>query len=90
MLAVTNTSYSFADASNKAFISHATLDKNFVNLLVALLEFHYVEAWCSLTNLQPGDPFREEIANAIRRANVLLVHLGVNPPRLIPATSRGM
>jgi len=62
----------------KVFISHSSEDKYFVNLLVALLEFHYIETWCSLTNLHPGTKFPGEIENALKTSDYMLVIVSKN------------
>ncbi|MCK5059303.1 MAG: toll/interleukin-1 receptor domain-containing protein [Candidatus Aminicenantes bacterium] len=62
----------------KVFISHSSEDKYFVNLLVALLDFHYIETWCSLTNLHPGTKFPGEIENALKTSDYMLVVVSEN------------
>lgn len=62
----------------KVFISHAGEDKYFVNLLAALLEFHYIDAWCSISDLKPGDQFPDEIEEALNNADSLLVVISKN------------
>ena len=57
----------------KIFVSHSTEDRYFVNLLVALLEFHGLETCCSLSHLQAGTQSRKEIESALRDADFLIV-----------------
>ena len=57
----------------KIFVSHSSADHYFVSLLLRLLEFHYLDAWCSLSDIQPGRQFPTEIDQGIRNSNILLV-----------------
>jgi len=53
------------------FISHSTKDKYFVNLLVALLEFHHIYAWYHKYDLQGGEKYRQEIQEALDNTDIL-------------------
>jgi hypothetical protein len=55
------------------FISHASKDRYFVNLLVALLKFHEVKAWCSDYEVEPGIRFRTLIQEGLQNAESLIV-----------------
>jgi hypothetical protein len=58
---------------NSAFISHASKDRYFVNLLVALLKFHEVQTWWSEYNIEPGTRFRALIDDGLVNAESLIV-----------------
>ena len=58
---------------NSAFISHASGDRYFVNLLVALLKFHEVRTWWSEYNIEPGTRFRVVIDDGLENAESLIV-----------------
>lgn len=57
----------------KIFISYSSKDNNFVSLLQRLLQFHYVDVWCGISDIHPGAQFPLEIERAIKDANTLLV-----------------
>lgn len=65
----------------KIFVSHSSDDHYFVSLLVKLLQYHYLDAWCSLSDIQPGTLFPTEIDHAIKDANILLVVTSANTTR---------
>jgi len=55
------------------FISHSSQDRYFVNLLVALLEYHGIRTWCSNEDIQGSRQYRDEINNALNKAESLIV-----------------
>lgn len=57
----------------KAFISYSSKDHNFVSLLQRLLQFHYIDVWCGISDIPPGTQFPAEIERAVKDANILLV-----------------
>jgi TIR domain len=58
---------------NSVFISHASKDRYFVNLLVALLKFHEVKTWWSDYDIEPGTRFRTLIQEGLHHAESLIV-----------------
>src|ERR1051325_5485112 len=60
------------------FISHSSKDAYFVSLLVALLDYHCIPAWCSTRNVSPGARFRPEIGAGLRKADSLIVIVSKN------------
>ena len=57
----------------RVFVSHSSSDTYFVNLLMEILDFHGVRAWCSSRDIAPGRKFRDEIDTWLRKAEILLV-----------------
>ncbi len=57
----------------KVFISYSSKDFYFVSLLQELLKYHYIDVWCSTSDIQPGTQFPAGIEQAIKDANLLLV-----------------
>lgn len=57
----------------KVFISYSSKDYYFVSLLQELLKFHYIDVWCSASDIQPGTQFPAGIEQAIKDASLLLV-----------------
>ncbi|MBN2103770.1 toll/interleukin-1 receptor domain-containing protein [bacterium] len=55
------------------FISHSSDDRYFVNLLVALLEYHGVKTWCSTDDIKGSHQYRDEIDRALEKAESLIV-----------------
>jgi hypothetical protein len=55
------------------FISHSSQDRYFVNLLVALLEYHGIRTWDSNEDIQGSRQYREEIDKALQQAESLIV-----------------
>jgi hypothetical protein len=55
------------------FVSFSSKDNHFVSLLMSLLRYHYVDCWCSQSDLEPGNQFPTKIESAIKNANMLLV-----------------
>jgi len=55
------------------FVSFAHEDSSFVTLLLALLNHHRVQHWCSPARLEPGTTFSEEIPAALDEADLLAV-----------------
>jgi hypothetical protein len=58
---------------DSAFISHASKDRYFVSLLVALLKFHEVRTWWSEHDIAPGTRFRALIDDGLENAESLIV-----------------
>jgi hypothetical protein len=56
-----------------AFNSHSSDDRYFVNLLVALLEFHGIKTWYSSADIQASEQYRNEIDKALGEAGSLIV-----------------
>jgi hypothetical protein len=61
-----------------AFISHSSEDRYFVNLLVALLEFHGIKTWCSSADIQASEQYRNEIDKALEAAGSLIVVVSIH------------
>lgn len=55
------------------FISHSSEDRYFVNLLVALLEYHGIRTWCSTDDIRGSHQYRDEINKALEKAGSLIV-----------------
>lgn len=55
------------------FVSHSSKDYSFVSLLVSLLEYHYIDTWCSPSDIEPGTHFPRKIEQALKDTNVLIV-----------------
>lgn len=62
----------------KVFISHSYGDKYFVNLLVALLEFHEIEACCTSYSTQDGTRLLEDSNDNFKNVDVLMVVVSNN------------
>lgn len=62
----------------KIFISHASDDRYFVDLLAKLLEFHYIETWYCYSDIEPGCKYRNEIDEGIDQADSLIVVVSDN------------
>ncbi len=62
----------------RVFVSHSSEDQYFVNLLVAVLRFHYVESWFSGVDLRLGTQFPLEIDKSLRKANSLIAVISKN------------
>jgi hypothetical protein len=60
-------------ALGKIFISHSSTDKPFVRRLIKRLEEEGFHAWLDEKELLVGDPLSEQIAEALRRARVVIV-----------------
>ena len=60
------------------FISHSSNDRYFVNLLVALLEFHGIKTWCSADDILGSHQYRDEINKALKNAESLIVVVSKN------------
>lgn len=59
----------------KAFLCHASGDKNLVRELYKRLTFEGVDAWLDKEKLLPGQDWRMEIPKAVREADVVVVCL---------------
>src|SRR6266545_4999922 len=55
------------------FLSHASADAGFVNLLEAVLTYSGVKVWRSTSGLPPGVEYEREIRAALTAADTLLV-----------------
>jgi len=55
------------------FISHSAQDVYFVELLLSLLDYHGIPAWCSTRSIPPGGAYKKEIADALKSAKTMLV-----------------
>ena len=60
------------------FVSHASDDRYFVNLLVAILEHHEIYAWCSFKNVPVGTRYRRGIVQGIENSEAMLVVISRN------------
>jgi len=60
------------------FLSHASQDDDFVNLLRKKLEDHGINVWVDSRNLRGGDKLSPEIETAIRNASNFLVVISPN------------
>ena len=58
---------------SNAFISFAEEDHYFVDLLVAIFEFHRISTWCSTKDIPLGINFKKYLEEGIRTAEFMLV-----------------
>lgn len=63
---------------NTAFVSHSSQDKNFVDLLIHVLDFHHIQTWYDSHDIEHGKKFIEEIQNGIEKADCLIVVISKN------------
>jgi hypothetical protein len=59
----------------KLFVSHASFDRKFVGKLAAVLEEHGIPFWYSHTNLIGAQQWQDEIGQALKRCDWLMVVL---------------
>jgi hypothetical protein len=57
----------------KVFISHCSEDDYFVDFLVELLKFHYIDVWIDQSNLQTGGNFPTDIEQALANCDAMIV-----------------
>jgi hypothetical protein len=60
------------------FISHATADKYFVDLMVELLEYHHVKVWYDKQGIQLGKKYKDEISRGLASSDYLIVVVSEN------------
>ena len=53
----------------KSFVSHSSVERPFVNELVAVLRRHGVPVWYSETNIRGAQQWHDEIGAALRRCD---------------------
>jgi hypothetical protein len=63
---------------NEAFLSHSSLDQDFVTDLVNVLRRHGVPVWYSRTNILGAQQWHDEIGTALRRCDWFLLILSPN------------
>lgn len=61
-----------------AFISHSSLDKYFVDLLIQLLKYHHIRTWYDSHDVKPGTKYTEEIENGLKAADYFIVVISQN------------
>lgn len=54
---------------NEVFVSHSSVDRQFVNGLVDVLRRHGIPVWYSETNIQGAQQWHDEIGAALRRCD---------------------
>lgn len=54
---------------NEVFVSHSSVDRQFVNGLVDVLRRHGIPVWYSETNIQGVQQWHDEIGAALRRCD---------------------
>ena len=59
----------------KLFVSHASSDRKFVGKLATVLEEHGIAFWYSHTNLIGAQQWQDEIGNALKKCDWLMVVL---------------
>ncbi|MDM8565391.1 toll/interleukin-1 receptor domain-containing protein [Candidatus Halobeggiatoa sp. HSG11] len=55
------------------FVSHSSLDKYFVDLLVKILEYHYINVWYDSDDILIGDDYKESIHSGLINSDHLIV-----------------
>jgi hypothetical protein len=60
------------------FLSHAVLDRQFVDRLVEMLRRHGVPVWYSRTNIGGAQQWHDEIGEALRRCDWFVIVLTPN------------
>lgn len=63
---------------NEAFLSHSSLDQEFVADLVNMLRRHGVPVWYSQTNILGAQQWHDEIGSALKRCDWFLLVLSLN------------
>ena len=58
--------------SSHVFLSHSMADVAVARAIANALESHNVKTWVDTASLQPGASWRDEISNALRKANVVI------------------
>jgi TIR domain len=65
----------------KVFVSHCSEDDYFVDFLVELLEFHYIDVWVDRSNLQTGGNFPKDIEQALANCDAMIVVISQHSSR---------
>lgn len=65
----------------KVFVSHCSEDDYFVDFLVELLKFHYIDVWVDRSNLQTGGNFPADIEQALANCDAMIVVISRNSAR---------
>jgi hypothetical protein len=63
---------------NEAFLSHSSLDQDFVTNLATVLCRHGIPLWYSQTNIMGAQQWHDEIGAALRRCDWFLLVLSPN------------
>lgn len=63
---------------HEAFLSHSSLDHNFVTDLATMLRRHGVPIWYSQTNIMGAQQWHDEIGAALKRCDWFLLVLSPN------------
>jgi hypothetical protein len=61
------------DLVKNVFISFCEKDAYFVDLLIAILEHHRINTWCSMKDIPPGSEFRIYIDKGLKDAEAMIV-----------------
>ncbi len=63
---------------NEVFLTHSSLDREFVAELASVLRHHGVPVWYSQTNILGAQQWHDEIGTALRRCDWFLLVLTPN------------
>lgn len=57
----------------RAFVSHSSADKYFVDLLVEVLQYHHIDVWYDSDGIEVGDKYKDEIDKGLTSSDYLIV-----------------
>jgi len=83
--------------AHDVFISHSSKDKTIADAVCARLEARGIRCWIAPRDVQPGQPYAEELIDAIQNCRVMVLVLSANanasphiPKEIERAVSRGV